>query len=200
MKAQKWPHDFSHYNPMGPRLLPWKPPKLDPDPCIFSPTPLILQIKFYFDWPTAVLRHIHVWRCKQTKRRTHGRSTARLVNFMYKINWLAFGSVELSLVMQFSLLWNNKIRISTTVSIWASLWENRFFAYAKTKTQISCAVTSQLISAFVFAMWIVQSLYYLNPKFQASSHLLWLYSLVCVGPGRKPEDRFSHNEAHFKGS
>ena len=30
------------------------------------------------------------------------------------------------------------------------------------------------------------SLYYLNPKFQASSHLLWLYRLVCVGPGRKP--------------
>ena len=26
------------------------------------------------------------------------------------------------------------------------------------------------------------SLYYLNPKFQASSHLLWLYSPVCVGP------------------
>ena len=26
-----------------------------------------------------------------------------------------------------------------------------FFAYAKTKTQISCAVTAQLISAFVFA-------------------------------------------------
>ena len=41
-------------------------------------------------------------------------------------------------------------------------------------------------SAFVFAIRIVQSLYYLNPKFQASSHLLWLYSLVCVGPGRKP--------------
>ena len=30
----------------------------------------------------------------------------------------------------------------------------------------------------------VQSLYYLNSKFQASSHLLWLYSPVCVGPGR----------------
>ena len=26
----------------------------------------------------------------------------------------------------------------------------------------------------------------LNPKLQASSHLVWLYSLVCVGPGRKP--------------
>ena len=28
---------------------------------------------------------------------------------------------------------------------------------------------------FVFAIRIVQSLYYLYPKFQASSHLLWLY-------------------------
>ena len=33
---------------------------------------------------------------------------------------------------------------------------------------------------------IVQSLYYVNPKSQASSHLLWLYSPVYVGPGRKP--------------
>ena len=24
------------------------------------------------------------------------------------------------------------------------------------------------------------------PKFQASNHLLWLYSPVCVGPGQKP--------------
>ena len=45
---------------------------------------------------------------------------------------------------------------------------------------------------FVFATWIVQFLFYLNPKFQASSHLLWLYSPVCVG---NPEDRFSHNKA-----
>ena len=46
------------------------------------------------------------------------------------------------------------------------------FAYAKTKMQISFAV--------------VQSLYFLNPKFQAASYLLWLYRLDCVGPGRKP--------------
>ena len=45
----------------------------------------------------------------------------------------------------------------------------------------------KLISAFVFATRIVQSLYFLNPIFRASSHLLWLYSLVCVGPGRKPQ-------------
>ena len=61
-----------------------------------------------------------------------------------------------------------------------------FFAYAKTKTQISFAVTAKLISAFLFATRIVQSLYFLNLKFQASSHLLWLYGPVCVGLGRKP--------------
>ena len=64
--------------------------------------------------------------------------------------------------------------------------EKTGFAYAKTKTQISFAVTAKLISAFVFATRIVQFLFYLNPKFQASSHILWLCSPVCVGPGRKP--------------
>ena len=59
------------------------------------------------------------------------------------------------------------------------------------------AVTAKLISVFVFAIWIVQYLYFLNPKFLASSHLLWLYSPVCVGPDWKLEDRFSHNEAHI---
>ena len=63
---------------------------------------------------------------------------------------------------------------------------NRFFAYAKTKTQISFAETAKLISAFVFATKIVQSLYFLYTKFQASSHLVWLYSPVYVGPGQKP--------------
>ena len=45
--------------------------------------------------------------------------------------------------------------------------------------------------------YTVQSLYLLNPKFQASSYLLWLYSPVCVRPGQKPEDWFSHNEAQM---
>ena len=64
--------------------------------------------------------------------------------------------------------------------------KNRLFAYAKTKTQISFAVTAKLISAFVFTIRIVQSLYFLYPEFQVSSHLLWRYSPVCVGPGQKP--------------
>ena len=64
--------------------------------------------------------------------------------------------------------------------------ENLLFAYAKTMAQISCEFTTQLISAFVFATVIVQFLYFLNPKVQAFSHLLWLCSPVCVGPSRKP--------------
>ena len=46
-----------------------------------------------------------------------------------------------------------------------------FFAYAKTKTQISFAVTAKLISVFVFATWKVQYLYFLNLKFQVSSYI-----------------------------
>ena len=58
-------------------------------------------------------------------------------------------------------------------------------------------VTAKLISAFVFATRIVQFLFYLNPKFQASSSFLRLYRPVCVGPGRKPHCWFSHEAAHL---
>ena len=67
-----------------------------------------------------------------------------------------------------------------------SPWEKGSFAYAKTKTQISCAVTAQLISAFVFAKQIVQLLLYLYPKFQASRLLLWLYRSVCIRTQSEP--------------
>ena len=41
--------------------------------------------------------------------------------------------------------------------------------------------------------------YFLNPKTQTSTHLLWLHSLVCVGLGRKPRRQvFFHNEARFR--
>ena len=68
-----------------------------------------------------------------------------------------------------------------------------FCIYVKTEAQISCAVIAQLISAFVFTTQIVQSLF-LNPEFQASSSLLWLYSPVCIGPGRKTQRKvFLHH-------
>ena len=49
--------------------------------------------------------------------------------------------------------------------------------------------------AFVFATRIVQFLFYLNPKFQASSSFLCLCRPVCVGPVRKPHCWFSHEAA-----
>ena len=64
--------------------------------------------------------------------------------------------------------------------------KKRIFAYAETKAQISCSVSAQLISAFVFATWIVQFLFYLYLKFQAPSLFLKLYMPVSVRPGQKP--------------
>ena len=67
------------------------------------------------------------------------------------------------------------------------------FAYAKTKAQISFSVTAQLISVFAFATRIVYFLFYLYPKFQGSSLLLWLYTDLFGNP----EDRFSRVAAQM---
>ena len=77
--------------------------------------------------------------------------------------------------------------------------KTELFANAKTKAQISCAVTAQLISAFVFATMLVQSL--LNPKFSSP----WPSSQITqpslcrtwVESTGNPEDQFSNNEAHL---
>ena len=50
----------------------------------------------------------------------------------------------------------------------------------------------RLCSAFVFAILIVQFLYFLTLKFPVSSHLQCLYRLVCVGPVRKSHLLVSH--------
>ena len=50
--------------------------------------------------------------------------------------------------------------------------ENWLFLHMQNQTQISFAVTTKLISTFVFATQIVQSLCLLILKFQASRHLL----------------------------
>ena len=60
------------------------------------------------------------------------------------------------------------------------------FCICENKDADQLKVTAKLISAFVFAKWIVQYLFYLNPKFQVSRDLLWLHSPVCFRPSRKP--------------
>ena len=47
-----------------------------------------------------------------------------------------------------------------------------FLHMRKQRHRSVVAVTAQLISAFVFTIRIAQSLYFLNPKFQVSSHFL----------------------------
>ena len=71
-----------------------------------------------------------------------------------------------------------------SIIILAAPWENQHSAYAKTRAQISFAVTAKLISSFVFATRIVKFLFFLNPKFPACFDL-WLYRLVCARPDRK---------------
>ena len=56
---------------------------------------------------------------------------------------------------------------------------------------------TKLISAFVFATRIVQSLF-LNPKFQAFSHLCGSTARFVWDLVGNPEDRFSHNEAQLR--
>ena len=89
-------------------------------------------------------------------------------------------------------IWSETQIVGFMCDIGATSWENQQFAYAKTKVQISFAVTAKLIRGFVFATRIVQSLYFLNTKFHASSCLLLLCSPVCVVPGLKPHRWFFH--------
>ena len=75
MKELEWSQGFPHYNPMGAICchgnqsfnLIW-PKTL----CSLSPTPMMLQIEFDYN-QSAGLRDIHVWKCRQTDGRTHGR-------------------------------------------------------------------------------------------------------------------------------
>ena len=53
--------------------------------------------------------------------------------------------------------------------------------------------------AFVLATRIVHFLFFLNPKCQASSSFLCLYSPLCVRPVRKPHCWFSHEAARMFG-
>ena len=73
------------------------------------------------------------------------------------------------------------------------------FAYAKTKVQISYQVTAHLIMQRLCFRYIDStiSLHILNLKFQASGHLLWLYTAWFVADFvRNVKGRLSHGVAH----
>ena len=66
------------------------------------------------------------------------------------------------------------------------------------RKQTICIGENKDADQLCFATRIVQFLFYLNPKFQASSLHLCFYSPVCVGPVRKPHCWFSHEAAQVK--
>ena len=67
------------------------------------------------------------------------------------------------------------------------------------QTQISFAVTAKLISAFVFATRIVQSLYFLYIRnFKPLAILCGCTARFVSNLVGNPEDRFSHNEAQLQ--
>ena len=47
------------------------------------------------------------------------------------------------------------------------------FAYAKTKAQISCVGAADHAPLFFHTIYILKSLYFLNPKLQVSSNLFY---------------------------
>ena len=81
----------------------------------------------------------------------------------------------------FGLVGNHRVRVSCDV---AQISNNLLSHVMRKPAFCICETTAMLISAFVFATRIVQSLYFLKTKFQASSHIVWSCSPVCVGPGR----------------
>ena len=73
----------------------------------------------------------------------------------------------------------------------------RIFAYAKTKAQISCAVTAHLISAIVFATQIVHSgLFFLNTDFKPLETVCGCTAWFVLDLVGNPVDRFSCYAAH----
>ena len=72
----------------------------------------------------------------------------------------------------------------------------RFFAYAKTRDADQLRGNREADQRLCFRY--IDSTIPLLP-FQASSHLLWLYSLVCVRPGLKPRRAvFSQGGSNYK--
>ena len=82
-----------------------------------------------------------------------------------------------------NLLWNEPLSEKTG-----------FLNMRKTKPQISCAVTAQLISAFVFATWIVQ--WYKISSLYSSS--VTAQPSLCQTWSKKPKTSFLRTRLKFK--
>ena len=95
-------------------------------------------------------------------------------------------------------IWGQIILLLTTYYM-SLVMRKPAFCVCKNKDADQLRSSGKLISAFVFATRLVQSFFYLNPKFKASSHLLWFFSPYCVGPGRKPRRQVFSRQGSYSG-
>ena len=91
------------------------------------------------------------------------------------------GPLELSLRHVCSMYRTATVRISEP------LYEKTVFCICENKDADQLRGNREADQRLCFRYTIVQSLYFLNPKFEASRHILWLYSQICVKTGRKPQ-------------
>ena len=97
---KRWRHHFTHYKSMG-AFRYHGHQSFDPVLCSLSPTPVMLHIKFYQDWPTGFW-DIQVWKCGRRRTSTTDDGRRRTDDgplVYYKLTLWAFGPGELIKVL-----------------------------------------------------------------------------------------------------
>ena len=121
-----------------------------------------------------------------------------LTPFLVDDNSMTFSNVYMSnknIIALFSHLFHD---IWSLIRIFEPRCEKTCFCHMRTtKARISLRIHAIWSLLLLYAALIILYLYLLNPKFQDPSSSLKLSRLVWVVPGRKPEDRFSRDEAHL---
>ena len=143
--------------------------------------------------PTLMLRYTYgcffpIWICLWFNSRNLANEQAPNVCFMEKQNILfMFIGIQHACFRYVCIYVKNLIlcnREYMYLPVLEPCHEKTWFLHIQKQRRRSASL--QPCSAFIFATEIEQTLYFLNLKFQASIHLLWLYSPVCDGPSRKP--------------
>ena len=135
-------------------------------------------LKTYAAFPTQLKLHIKVYRLLRTNSPPPQTAIVKCT-FAKRIKLQCNRKRSMLTTVRLGLS-STRFDHVATINQMSRVIKNQPSAYAKTKTQVSFAVTATLISAFVFATWIVQYLDLLNTKFKtlgiSSSCTAWFVS------------------------
>ena len=143
---------------------------------------------------TAILNFLNISKCSMMPRWHHSDSPSERYQELKSIKTFYAAHISRSQAKSMFGNWTMSLQCDNLSGELQDQWSSSF-TFTKEpphrKTNNLCMRkqrrrSAKLISAFVFATRIVQSLYFLNTKFHASSCLLLLCSPVCVGPVQKP--------------